>query len=104
VAMAPSGIIAVTAGWIVTEVGRQPFTVYGLMRTADSVSPIEAPAIAASLTAFIVVYFIVFGAGIYYLLHLFRQPPQPKEEGPRKGEPTRAAGITPAPAMEEVRS
>jgi cytochrome d ubiquinol oxidase subunit I len=77
VAMAPSGMIAVTAGWIVTEVGRQPFTVYGLMRTADSISPIAAPAVAASLTAFIVVYFIVFGAGIWYLIHLFRQPPHP---------------------------
>ena len=52
------------------------------MRTADSVSPIAAPAVAASLVAFIVVYFIVFGAGIWYLLHLFRQPPHPHEEGP----------------------
>jgi cytochrome d ubiquinol oxidase subunit I len=99
VAMAPSGMIAVTAGWIVTEAGRQPFTVYGLMRTADSVSPIAAPAVAASLTAFIVVYFIVFGAGILYLLHLFRKPPQPQEEGPEHGDPIRTAGITPAPGM-----
>jgi cytochrome d ubiquinol oxidase subunit I len=101
VAMAPSGMIAVTAGWIVTEAGRQPFTVYGLMRTADSVSPIAAPAVAASLVAFIVVYFIVFGAGIWYLLHLFRKPPHPHEEGLQRGEPTRAAGITPGPAMDE---
>src|SRR5919206_273086 len=49
VAMGPSGLVAVTAGWIVTEAGRQPFTVYGLLRTADSVSPISQPAIAASL-------------------------------------------------------
>ena len=99
VAMAPSGLIAATAGWIVTEAGRQPFTVYGLMRTADSVSPIAAPAVAASLVAFIVVYFVVFGAGIWYLLRLFARPPHPHEEGPKRGEPTRAAGITPAPAM-----
>jgi cytochrome d ubiquinol oxidase subunit I len=100
VAMAPSGMIAVTAGWIVTEVGRQPFTVYGLMRTADSVSPIAAPAVAASLTAFIVVYFIVFGAGIWYLVHLFRQLPHPQQKGPERGQPIRSAGITPAPAMD----
>ncbi|MGE0152664.1 MAG: cytochrome ubiquinol oxidase subunit I [Reyranellaceae bacterium] len=100
VAMAPSGMIAVTAGWIVTEAGRQPFTVYGLMRTADSVSPIAAPAVAASLTAFVVVYFIVFGAGIWYLLHLFARPPHPQEQGPQKGEPIRSAGITPAAALD----
>ena len=62
-AMAPSGFIALLAGWTVTEVGRQPFTVYGLLRTADSVSPIGLPGVAASLAAFVVVYSIVFGAG-----------------------------------------
>ncbi len=50
---------------LVTESGRQPFTVYGLLRTADSVSPIAAPAVAASLAAFALVYFAVFGAGIW---------------------------------------
>jgi cytochrome d ubiquinol oxidase subunit I len=99
VAMGPSGLIAVTAGWIVTEAGRQPFTVYGLLRTADSVSPIAAPAVAASLAAFIVVYFAVFGAGIWYLFRLFRQTPHAHEEGPPPGRPIRTAGITPAPAM-----
>ena len=68
--MGPSGFVAVLAGWITTEVGRQPYTVYGLLRTADSVSPIDAPAVAASLVAFIVVYFAVFGAGIFYILRL----------------------------------
>jgi cytochrome d ubiquinol oxidase subunit I len=99
VAMGPSGLIAVTAGWIVTEAGRQPFTVYGLLRTADSVSPIAAPAVAASLAAFVVVYFLVFGAGIWVLLRLFGQPPHAHEEGPREGEPIRTSGITPAPSM-----
>ena len=47
--MGPSGFVAVLAGWITTEVGRQPYTVYGLLRTADSISPIAAPAVAASL-------------------------------------------------------
>jgi cytochrome d ubiquinol oxidase subunit I len=99
VAMGPSGLIAVTAGWTVTEAGRQPFTVYGLLRTADSVSPIAQPAVAASLAAFIVVYFVVFGAGIWYLLRLFGQPPHAHEEGPPQGQPVRTAGITPAPSV-----
>lgn len=58
--MGPSGFVAVLAGWVTTEVGRQPFTVYGLMRTSDSLAPIAAPAVATSLLAFIVVYFFVF--------------------------------------------
>ncbi len=103
IAMGPSGLIAVTFGWITTETGRQPFTVYGLMRTADSVAPIAAPAMAASLAAFVVVYFVVFGAGIWYLLRLFRHPPAAHESGPARGEPTRTAGITPGPAMNPER-
>ena len=100
VAMGPAGIVAVIAGWIVTETGRQPFTVYGLMRTTESVSPIAAPAVAASLAAFAIVYFTVFGAGIWYLLRLFAQPPHSHEAGPPRGQPTRAAGITPAPSVD----
>jgi len=99
VAMGPSGLIAVTAGWITTEAGRQPFTVYGLLRTADSVSPIAAPALAASLAAFAVVYFVVFGAGIWFLFRLFSQTPHAHEEGPERGKPIRSAGITPAPSL-----
>jgi cytochrome bd ubiquinol oxidase subunit I len=99
VAMGPSGLVAVTAGWTVTEAGRQPFTVYGLLRTADSVAPVAAPAVAASLAAFIVVYFVVFGAGIAYLFHLFRQAPEAGEHGPPQGQPVRTAGITPAPGL-----
>src|SRR5213079_932135 len=76
VLMGPSGFAAVLAGWITTEVGRQPYTVYGLLRTAQSVSPIALPGVAASLVAFIVVYFVVFGAGIFYILRLMAQPPQ----------------------------
>jgi cytochrome d ubiquinol oxidase subunit I len=99
VLMGPAGFIAVTAGWIVTEAGRQPFTVYGLLRTVDSVGPVQAPAIAASLAAFAIVYFIVFGAGIYYLLHLFRQTPEAQDPGAPQGQPVRTAGITPAPSL-----
>jgi len=77
----PSGLIALLAGWVTTEVGRQPYTVYGLLRTADSVSPIDAPALAVSLLAFVVCYFIVFGAGVYYLMSIVRTEPSPNEPG-----------------------
>src|SRR5262249_22626180 len=70
VMMGPTGFVAVLCGWITTEAGRQPYTVYGLLRTAESAAPVAAPAVGASLTAFIVVYFAVFGAGVFYLLRL----------------------------------
>lgn len=95
VAMGPAGFIAVLAGWITTEVGRQPYTVQGLLRTADSVSAIAAPAVAASLLAFIFVYFLVFGAGTFYLLRLMARPPQLDEPDMPDDAPVRAAGITP---------
>jgi cytochrome bd ubiquinol oxidase subunit I len=95
VAMGPSGFVAVLAGWITTEVGRQPFTVYGLLRTADSLGPVGAPAVAASLLAFIVVYFFVFGAGTFYILRMMGKPPGRRDTEMDKG-PVRAAGITPA--------
>jgi cytochrome d ubiquinol oxidase subunit I len=99
VLMGPSGFVAVLAGWITTEVGRQPYTVYGLLRTAQSVSPIALPGVAASLVAFIVVYFIVFGAGIFYILRLMAHTPQLDEPDLEPGAPVRAAGITPAPSL-----
>ncbi|AZI35302.1 cytochrome bd-I oxidase subunit I [Caenibius tardaugens NBRC 16725] len=100
VIMGPSGLIAVLSGWIVTEVGRQPFTVYGLLRTTQSASPLDAPAVASSLLAFVVVYFTVFGMGIWYLLHLMKKPPE-AHETPPSDAPIRSAGITPAAAIIE---
>src|SRR3954451_17016347 len=100
-AMGPAGFVAVLAGWFTTEVGRQPFTVYGLLRTADSASPLAAPAVASSLIAFIVVYFAVFTAGVIYLLRLMAAPPHPGKQGPSKDVPARAAGIPPAAGAAE---
>ncbi|MFN4114094.1 MAG: cytochrome ubiquinol oxidase subunit I [Sphingomonadaceae bacterium] len=99
--MGPSGFVAVIAGWITTEVGRQPWTVYGLLRTADSVSPLAAPAVAASLLAFVVVYFAVFGTGTWYILKLMSKSPEPGEKGVKRGDtgPIRTAGITPGPTQ-----
>ncbi|GGA34254.1 cytochrome ubiquinol oxidase subunit I [Sphingomonas psychrolutea] len=97
VLMGPAGFVAVIAGWITTETGRQPYTVYGLLRTVDSVSPLAAPAVGASLIAFVLVYFAVFGVGTWYILRLIGK-------GVHTGEteiddsPIRTAGTTPLPA------
>ena len=97
-AMGPAGFVAVICGWVVTEMGRQPFTVYHLLRTAQSASPLDAPAVAASLAAFVVVYFAVFGAGVWYIFHLMKKPPEAHETG-LSGAPIRSAGLTPASAV-----
>lgn len=99
VLMAPSGFIALLSGWVVTEVGRQPYTVYGLLRTDQSHSPIGLPGVATSLAAFAVVYLIVFSAGFVFMLRLMRTPPVTGESGPPQGVPVRSAGITPSPAL-----
>lgn len=98
ICMGPAGFVAVIAGWVTTEVGRQPFTVYGLLRTAQSHSPLAAPAVASSLVAFVLVYFFAFGAGTYYLLRLMAKAPERGESEP-PNVPQRAAGITPAAAV-----
>jgi cytochrome d ubiquinol oxidase subunit I len=97
--MGPSGLIAMLAGWFVTEVGRQPYTVYGLLRTADSVSPIGTPAVGASLLAIVVVYLFVFGAGVWYLLKLMARPPDEPAPVSALADATHAAGITPAAGL-----
>ena len=72
--MLPSGFVALLAGWFVTEVGRQPYTVFGVIRTAASVSPaITASQLQWSLLAFVVVYTSVLSAGTYYIFKLMRQ-------------------------------
>ncbi|MBY0611162.1 MAG: cytochrome ubiquinol oxidase subunit I [Beijerinckiaceae bacterium] len=100
VLMGPAGFVAVLAGWITTESGRQPYTVYGLLRTSDSISPVGAAAVGSSLVAFIIVYFAVFGAGLFYILRLMNKGAGPAEPGIPPSQPVRASGIMPAPAME----
>jgi cytochrome d ubiquinol oxidase subunit I len=90
-AMGPAGFVAVIAGWITTEVGRQPYVIYGLMRTADARAPIAAPAVATSLALFVIVYFIVFGIGTLYILRLMHHAPHQGESGPARA-PIRTAG------------
>jgi cytochrome d ubiquinol oxidase subunit I len=75
-ALTPSGFIAVLAGWFVTEIGRQPYIVYGHMLTAEAASPVGGLQVALSLLAFVTVYFLVFGAGIYYIIRLILKGPE----------------------------
>jgi cytochrome d ubiquinol oxidase subunit I len=81
---APLGFIAVLAGWTTTEVGRQPWTVYGLMRTADSVSPsLTSGDVALSLLGYVGVYLIMYPAGIAVMARFVREgPPQAELEAP----------------------
>ncbi|MBG1233032.1 cytochrome ubiquinol oxidase subunit I [Aestuariivirga litoralis] len=74
--MTPAGFIAVLAGWVTTEVGRQPYTVYGFLLTKDSLSPVPAPLVGFSLLAFVLTYFVVFGAGALYIARLFFAGPE----------------------------
>ncbi len=100
--MTPSGLVAVIAGWVTTEVGRQPYTIYGEMRTADSMSPLGAQAVGTSLLAFIVIYFVVFGAGIIYLARLMAKPPERSDTPEQEPGPIRTAGITPGTQTEDA--
>ncbi len=85
--MGPAGFVAVIAGWVTTEVGRQPFTIYHVLRTVDSVSPIATPAVTGSLVAFIVVYFAAFVSGAVYILKLMAAPPSSHETAPQAPHP-----------------
>jgi cytochrome d ubiquinol oxidase subunit I len=73
----PAGFVAILAGWIVTESGRQPWVAWGILRTADAASPVSAAAVAASLTLIVVTYLVVFSIGIYYIRKLVRKGPVP---------------------------
>ena len=78
----PSGLIAMLAGWYVTEVGRQPWVVYGVMRTADAATPHGLGELTLTLALFVVVYLLVFGAGVSYMLRLIRMGPTPAPATP----------------------
>ena len=92
IAMIPVGFVAVLAGWTVTEVGRQPWVVHGLLRTKDAVSPsLTGADVATSLALYVIVYLIVFGAGIYYMARTARA-------GPPEHVDVRDAKLTERPA------
>jgi cytochrome d ubiquinol oxidase subunit I len=84
------GFVAIIAGWVVTESGRQPWIVYGIQRTADAVSPVPAATVASTLALFVFVYGIVFSAGIYFINRLInhglgdRAQDKPRDAGPNR--------------------
>ncbi len=77
--MGPAGLVAMLAGWVTTEMGRQPWVVYGLLRTADATSPLDAAQVGLSLILFVVIYFALFGTGIAFMLRLMHKGPQALE-------------------------
>ncbi|MFI8480682.1 cytochrome ubiquinol oxidase subunit I [Pseudomonas sp. NPDC078700] len=100
--MGPSGVIAILAGWFTTEIGRQPWVVYGLMRTSDAVSNHTVMQMSVTLVLFVVVYFALFGAGFGYMMRLVRKGPVPvegtnhQEGGPgQKRTPSRPLSAAP---------
>ena len=86
-AMGPAGFVALLAGWITTEAGRQPWVVYGVLRTADAVSPVTSQSVSLSLMTLVITYCIVFGTGIYYILRLIHQGPPSPDARPRPMSP-----------------
>jgi cytochrome d ubiquinol oxidase subunit I len=114
VAMGPTGLIAILAGWITTEVGRQPWVVYGVMRTKDAVSNHSALELSVTLIVFVVLYTAVFGTGIRYLLKLAAKGPgsldghfpEPARADGRPARPLSAVGdrLDTAIALESKRS
>ncbi len=98
--MGPAGFVAVVAGWTTAEVGRQPFVVYGWLRTADAVAPVGAAQVSLSLLAFLVIYAVVFCVGALYILRLMAEGPVLVAERP---SPDRAPGspLGAAPGMDE---
>ena len=84
------GFVAIVAGWIVTETGRQPWVVHGVLRTADATSPVPGASIATTLVLFVLVYGIVFTMGIYYINRLIAKGPEGRAvEPPEMGTPIR---------------
>ena len=80
IVMSPSGFIALLAGWFVTEIGRQPYTVYEVLRTSESISPVIGPQIAITLLAFVIVYSSIFGTACYYIIKLIKKGPKIGDE------------------------
>ena len=92
--MTPAGFIAVLAGWFVTEVGRQPWSAYGIIKTADSISPVIPEQILITLIAFIIVYTFIFGAGVYYIIKLILKGPSDLDNPPQYYDHGKQASVT----------
>ena len=93
----PLGFIAILSGWTVTEAGRQPWIVYGQLRTADAVAPVAAGAVAGSLALFILIYCVLLAAFFYYAARLVFAGPHPAETTPEVVRPGRDSAPARAP-------
>jgi cytochrome d ubiquinol oxidase subunit I len=96
------GFVAVIAGWVVTESGRQPWLVQGILRTADATSPVPGATIAGTLALFVVAYGVVFWFGIYYINRLIAHGPagpEAQETGEFSASPIAAARASGRPTM-----
>jgi cytochrome d ubiquinol oxidase subunit I len=72
----PTGFIAILTGWYTAEVGRQPWVVYGLLRTKDAVTPsLTTGDVLFSLTGYVLVYAVFVSFGVYYIYKLLREGP-----------------------------
>lgn len=83
VLMTPAGLLAMLSGWVVTEVGRQPYTVYGLLRTADSLSSVSRQQVLGATWVILGFYLLVFAIGLWVLLRVLRTPAKPDQAGPQ---------------------
>jgi cytochrome bd ubiquinol oxidase subunit I len=88
-----TGFVAVTSGWVVTESGRQPWIIQGILRTADAVSPVPSGSVAATLILFVAIYLIVFSFGIYFINRLIARGPE--DTAPHEGASRTIAGHRP---------
>ncbi len=99
VAAVPLGFVATIAGWMTAEIGRQPWTVYGILRTADSVSPVPAAAVATTLALFVAVYGFLLAAFLYFVDRLIRKGPDEAEALPHG--PAAMHGVRPALVVDD---
>jgi cytochrome d ubiquinol oxidase subunit I len=79
------GFVAILAGWMVTEIGRQPWVIHGVLRTGEATSPVLTSSVAVSLALFVGVYCVVFGMGVLYIRRLLQKGPVPVAHGPDDG-------------------
>lgn len=93
--MTPLGFVAVLAGWWVTEVGRQPWIVQGMMRTKESVSDITGGEVGMSLAVFVLLYTLLFGAYLYYFIKVVRAADKTRIREREPGPPARPAFVAP---------
>jgi cytochrome d ubiquinol oxidase subunit I len=97
----PLGFIAIVSGWWVTETGRQPYLVYGILRTVDAASPVSFGAVLTTLILFVLIYTSVFSMGILYINRLIEKGPQGKAISP-EGDPDQSAGAHPLAAVKSA--